>query len=74
MAMQCRAQENTVYFASVNRAMTLQNSATSLIDPNGKLVAFIPRGEEKLLIADLDLTTATGLYAKRFLPRLYEEE
>ena len=32
MAMVCRAQENSVYFASVNQAMRYQNSATSLID------------------------------------------
>jgi len=74
MAMQCRAQENTVYFASVNRAMTAQNSATSLIDPAGNLMKFVPRGEESLLVADLDLTKATGFYAKRYLPKTYEED
>jgi len=73
-AMQCRAQENTVYFASVNRAMNRQNSATSLIDPKGKLIAHVPYGEESLLVADLDLTKATGFFAKRYQPNLYEEE
>jgi predicted amidohydrolase len=74
MAMQCRAQENTVFFASVNRAMTAQNSATSLIDPAGNLMKFVPRGDESLLVADLDLTKATGFYAKRYLPKTYEED
>ena len=73
MAMQCRAQENSIFFASVNRTMNRQNSATSLIDPKGKLIKHVPRGEESLLISDLDLTQATGFYAKRFQPRLYEE-
>jgi N-carbamoylputrescine amidase len=65
MAMQCRAQENTVYFASVNQAMNRQNSATTIIDPKGKMAAYVPRGQESLLVADLDLTQATGFYAHR---------
>ena len=73
-AMQCRAEENSIYFVSVNRAMQRQNSASSVIDPKGDLVEFIPRGEEKLLVVDLDLTKATGLYASRFRPELYEEQ
>jgi len=73
-AMECRAQENTVYFASVNQAMTRQNSATSLIAPDGKLVRYVSYGQEELLVADLDLTRATGFYAKRYQPDLYEEE
>ncbi len=73
-AMQCRAEENSIYFVSVNRAMRRQNSASSVIDPNGDLVEFVPRGEEKLLVVDLDLTKATGFYASRFQPSLYEEQ
>ena len=73
-AMQCRAEENSIYFVSVNLAMQRQNSASSVIDPKGDLVEFIPRGEEKLLVVDLDLTKATGLYASRFRPELYEEQ
>ena len=72
-AMQCRAEENSVYFVSVNRAMRRQNSASSVIDPKGDLVEFTPRGEEQLLVVDLDLTAATGLYADRFQSGLYEE-
>ncbi len=72
-AMQCRAEENSVYFVSVNRAMKRQNSASSVIDPKGNLVEFIPRGEEKLLVVDLDLTKATGFYASRYTPENYKE-
>ena len=54
--------------------MQRQNSASSVIDPKGDLVEFVPRGEEKLLVVDLDLTKATGLYASRFRPELYEEQ
>ena len=70
-AMQCRAQENSVYFASVNQAMRYQNSATSLIDPQGNLLAHVPYGKEDLLIADLDLTKATRFYARRYRPEWY---
>ena len=41
-AMASRAQENSVYFASVNQAMRYQNSATSLIDPAGRRSATSP--------------------------------
>ena len=70
-AMECRAQENSVYFASVNHALQFQNSATSLIDPQGSLVAHIPYGLEQILVADLDLAKATRFYAERFRPEWY---
>src|SRR5665213_995397 len=38
-AMMMRALENTIYFASVNYAMRFQESATSLIAPDGKCLA-----------------------------------
>jgi len=72
-AMVCRAQENSVYFASVNQALACQNSATSLIDPKGKLLGHIPCGKEDLLVADIDPALATRLYAKRLRPELYPE-
>ena len=72
-AMQCRSEENSIYFASVNQAMRQQNSATSLIDPEGEMISYVPRGEERLLVADLDLTKATGFYARRYRPELYQE-
>lgn len=70
-AMILRAAENTVYFASVNCAVKYQESATSLLDPEGDLIAHVPYGEEQLLVHDLDLTKATGLIAHRYNPAMY---
>jgi predicted amidohydrolase len=70
-AMQCRAAENTIYFASVNQAMRYQNSATSLIDPQGNLIGHVPYGREDLLVADIDLSLATRRVARRYRPELY---
>ena len=72
-AMLARAVENVIYFASANYALPDQESATSLIAPDGRCVAHTPYGEEALLVADLDLTAATGLAAHRFAPERYGE-
>ncbi|MBX3070135.1 MAG: carbon-nitrogen hydrolase family protein [Thermomicrobiales bacterium] len=64
-AMVARAVENTIYFASINYAMTFQESATTLVDPEGEVVAWVPYGDEALLVADIDLDLATGFYAHR---------
>jgi N-carbamoylputrescine amidase len=68
-AMICRAGENGIYFASVNTAMRFQNSATSLIAPDGACIAYVPCGKEEVLVRDIDLSTATRLYAKRYNPQ-----
>lgn len=70
-AMVARSVENTVYFASVNNAMRYQDSATSLIDPDGECVAHVPYGQEQLLVHDIDLSRATGFCARRFNPAFY---
>jgi predicted amidohydrolase len=70
-AMMLRGIENTIYFASVNYAMRYQESATSLIGPEGECLAHVPYGEEALLVHDIDLSRATRLCARRFDPRLY---
>ncbi len=72
-AMVCRAQENSIYYASINTAMRSQNSATSLISPTGECIAFVPYGNEQVLIQDIDLFKATRLYAKRYNAELYPE-
>lgn len=72
-AMICRAGENGIYFASVNQAMRYQNSATSLIDPQGELVDYLSYGKEDVLVADIDVAQATRLYAKRYNPAWYPE-
>ncbi|TMV50091.1 carbon-nitrogen hydrolase family protein [Paenibacillus mesophilus] len=67
-AMICRAGENNVYFASVNVTMDYQTSATSLIDPQGKLLQYLPYGTEGLLTYEIDPSKATRLFAARFDP------
>ncbi len=69
--MVARGVENTIYFASVNNALRYQDSATSLLGPDGDCLAYVPYGEERLLVQDIDLSLATGLCAQRFNPALY---
>ncbi len=71
MAMVCRAQENAIWFASVNTAMKFQNSATSLIAPDGRRMTHVPYGREQVLVNTIDLSQATRRYAKRYDPRWY---
>jgi len=70
-AMVARGVENTIYFASVNCALRYQESATSLIGPDGDCLAYVPYGEEQLLVHDLDLARASGFCARRFNPAFY---
>lgn len=70
-AMIARSVENSIYFASVNCALRYQDSATSLLGPDGECLAHVPYGQEQLLVYDLDLSRATGLYARRFNPSFY---
>jgi predicted amidohydrolase len=64
-AMLCRAAENTCYFASVNSASEGSGTTSAVIRPDGTVLCFQPYGVEGLLIADLDLSLATGLLAAR---------
>lgn len=70
-AMMMRAMENTIYFASVNYAMRFQESATSLIAPDGNCLKYQAYGKEGVIVADIDPAVATGLLAKRFKATLY---
>jgi predicted amidohydrolase len=70
-AMLMRSVENTIYFASVNYALRYQESATSVIGPEGDCLAYVPYGEEQLLVQDIDLSLATGLIARRFNPAFF---
>jgi predicted amidohydrolase len=65
-ALLCRAAENTCFVASVNYAATGSATTSAVVDPEGRLLAHFPYGEEGLLVADLDLARATGLLAKRY--------
>jgi predicted amidohydrolase len=64
-AVLCRAAENTCYFATVNCASPGSPTTSAFVRPDGTLLSYQPYGEEGLLIADLDLSTATGLLAAR---------
>ena len=72
-AMLMRSVENTIYFASVNYALRFQESATSLIDPSGRCRAFLPYGEEGVLVQEINVEEATGALAKRYAPERYRE-
>jgi predicted amidohydrolase len=61
----CRAAENTCYFASVNYASAGSPTTSALVNPDGTLLSYLRYGEEGLLIADIDISTATGLLAGR---------
>jgi predicted amidohydrolase len=72
-AMMCRGLENTIYFASVNYAFRYQESATCLISPTGECAAYLPYGQEGLLVQALDRDAATGRLASRYAPERYQE-
>jgi predicted amidohydrolase len=72
-AILCRAAENTCYFASVNCASEGSGTTSAIARPDGTLQCYQPYGEEGLLVADLDLSTATGLLASRWISTLNAE-
>jgi len=72
-AMAMRSRETTIYFASVNYALRFQESATSLIAPSGECQAFLPYGQEGVLVQAIDLEKATGLLAGRYAPERHRE-
>jgi predicted amidohydrolase len=72
-AMRLRAIENTICFASVNYALRFQESATSVIRPDGTCQAFLPYGEEGVLVEKIDLEAATGKIASRYAPDRYRD-
>ena len=61
----CRAAENTWYFATVNCASLGSPTTSAIVSPDGTLLSYQRYGEEGLLIADIDITKATGLFAAR---------
>jgi predicted amidohydrolase len=64
-AILCRAAENTCYIATVNIASTGSPTTSAVVRPDGTLDCYQPYGKEGLLIADIDITKATGLIAAR---------
>ena len=72
-AMMMRSIENAIYFASVNYGVRFQESATSLIAPSGRCQAYLPYGQEGVLVQRIELEEATGLLASRYAPERYRE-
>jgi predicted amidohydrolase len=67
-AVLCRAAENTCYLATVNFAGAGSPTTSAVVRPDGTLLSYQPYGEEGLLIADIDIDAATGLFARRYKP------
>jgi len=72
-AMMMRSRENTIYFASVNYALRFQESATSLIAPSGECQAYLPYGQEGVLVQTINVEEATGVLAARYAPERYQD-
>lgn len=67
-ALLCRAAENTVFIAAANYASEGTPTTATVVRPDGTVQAWQPYGVEGLLVADLDLSQATGLLARRYRP------
>jgi predicted amidohydrolase len=67
-ALLCRAAENTCYFATANYAGVGSPTTSAIINPDGTLLTYQPYGQEGVLVAEIDLATATGLLARRYKP------
>jgi predicted amidohydrolase len=67
-AMLCRAAENTCYMASVNYASEGSPTTSSVVNPDGSVLAWQPYGKAGLLVADIDTGAATALLASRLRP------
>lgn len=61
----CRAAENTCFFATVNYASIGSPTTSAIISPDGTLLSHQPYGKAGLLIADIDISQATGILAAR---------
>ena len=61
----CRAAENTCFFATVNYASDGSPTTSAIVRPDGTLLSFQPYGQRGLLLADIELSEATLLLAKR---------
>jgi predicted amidohydrolase len=61
----CRAAENTIFFATVNYAIAGSATTSAVVNPDGTLLCHQPYGKEGLLLANVDLSLATRLLARR---------
>jgi predicted amidohydrolase len=67
-SLRCRAAENAVFVAAANYATAGTPTTATVVRPDGTVQAYQPYGLEGLLIADLGLELATGLFARRYRP------
>jgi predicted amidohydrolase len=67
-AILCRAAENTCYVATVNCASLGSPTTSAVVRPDGTLLCYQPYGKQGLLIAEIDISAATGLLAARYRP------
>ena len=67
-SIRCRAAENTCFVATVNYAYEGAPATSAIARPDGSILSYQPYGVPGLLVADLDLTEATGLLAARLKP------
>lgn len=63
--MRCRAAENSIFVASVNCASEGSPTTSAIARPDGSVQCVQPYGQAGLLVADIDLSLATGLLAQR---------
>jgi predicted amidohydrolase len=61
----CRAAENTCFFATANYASEGSPTTSAVIRPDGTVMCYQPYGKAGLLVADVNLSEATGLLASR---------
>jgi hypothetical protein len=54
-------------------ASRFQESATSLIAPSGQCQAYLPYGQDGVLVQAINVEEATGLLATRYAPERYQE-
>ena len=65
----CAAPPRTpAIFATVNCASAGSPTTSAVVRPDGTLLSYQPYGKQGLLIADIDITEATGLLAARYKP------
>lgn len=70
-AQMLRAMENTIYFATSNYASQYPESASAVIAPDGRCLAYQPYRQPGVTTVDIDFSQATGLLAKRYKEELY---
>ncbi len=70
-AMLCRAVENEIFIAGINYSFDFQESASCVIAPSGKCLAYQPYGVPGVLIVDIEPARATRGLAMRYGDHLY---